>query len=604
VPKPRTRRELLKDLGLASAGSVAAARVLSRGAAAQPAPPSASAPDATLLSHTSTTGVFIPPRGRSFQKFSFDFPEPSVAFGGLEFGFRVFTHENVYGLAAGRLRASRLDGGVDVSCDELIWAGGQERARGRVTATLTRRGDAIECEAAAEMERPIKALAVIVRGVPRGRISAGGAPFFDPRDDEVLLGYPFSGGDLFGPQGNGGLTTPLVLVQPRDAAAIVAVSSLDDRVRTKRVYLQPGEQGYRVEAIVEAEAWRPSNAFRAPAWRIAPATTIAAAAEAHYAHLERAFRIPRWETRADVPDWMRRTALVVTLHGMHYTGYVFNDYARMRTILEWIAARMPAERVLVFLASWDGRYYWDYPAYVPPARLGGDAGFRALVSRARALGFRVMPMFGANSANRNQPAFARVAGAVTTKVDGDRLDLNWVDWDNDRHQDGWLSYMNLGVEAWRRWLNDRIADVIQRYDVDAYFLDIAGGWINDPKADMHDGMRRLVGDLRQRFPRVVGVGEMHYDALLEFIPMYHSFGQTLVADLVQRHARFFQHLSHPAPGRGSTGVHEAGFGRWNPQTLSLSDTALPTLNVVDDTFDRHRGEMDAVIGAAKARASI
>jgi len=611
VPKPRTRRELLKDIGLASAGSIAAGLRgdAAAGRTAVRASPSAEqaagpAADGDVLPRASTTGVFIPPRGRSFQKFSFDFPEPSVAFDGFEFGFRVFTHENVYGLADGRLRTSPIEGGLEIACDELVWAGGQERARGRVTARLTRRGDAVECEAAAEMERPIKAVALVVRGVPRGRISAAGAPFFDPRDDEVLLGYPFSGGDLFGPQGNGGLTTPLVLVQPRDAAAIVALSSLDDRVRTKRVYLQPGEAGYRVEAIVEADAWRPSTTFHAPPWRIARATTIAAAADAHYAHLERAFRIPRWDARPDVPDWMRRTALVVTLHGMHYTGYVFNDYARMLTILEWIASRMPADRVLVFLASWDGRYYWDYPAYVPAPRMGGEAGFRALVSRARALGFRTMPMFGANAANRHQPAFARVAGAFATKVDGDRVDLNWVDWDNDRHQDGWLSYMNLGVDAWRQWLHDRIAAVIERYDVDAYFLDIAGGWINDPKADMHEGMRRLVADLRRRFPRVAAAGEMHYDALLEFIPMYHSFGQTLIADVVQRHARFFQHLSHPAPGRGSTGVHEAGICRWNPQTLSLSDTAIPTLNIVDDTFATCRAEMDAVIQQARARASI
>src|SRR5262249_35617678 len=279
----------------------------------------------------------------------------------------------------------------------------------------------------ASMERPVKAVATIVRGIPRGRISAAGGAFFDPRDDEVLLGYPFSGGDLFGPQGNGGLTTPLVLVQPREADPIVALSSLDDRVRTKRFYLQPGEQGYRVEAIVEAEAWHASNTFEAPALRIARETSIRAAAEAHYAHVERAFHVPRWDSRPDVPDWLRGTALVVTLHGMHYTGYVFNDYARMLAILEWTATRIPAGRVLVFLSSWDGRYYWDYPVYTPASRMGGDAGFRALVTRARALGFRMMPMFGANSANRNQPAFARVADAFTTKVDGDRLDLNWVD---------------------------------------------------------------------------------------------------------------------------------------------------------------------------------
>ena len=590
-----SRRDWLKDVAAAGAGAAFVAA---------PQTPARTPANGTVAAKTSTSDIFVPPRGRSFQKFSFDFPEPSVALDGYEFGFRIFTHENVYGLVAEAMSVRPVDGGFAVECSELVWAGGQQRARGHLSARLAPTPAGVMCTVDAEMGQPIKTVATIVRGVPRGRISAGGASFFDPRDDEVLLGYPFSGGDLFGPQGNGGLTTPLVLVQPPGADAIVALSAEDDRVRTKRFYLQPGASGYRVEALVEAEGWRRSTTLRTPTWRITRAATIAEAAGAHYAHVERAFRLARWDTRPDVPDWMRKTALVVTLHGMHYTGYVFNDYARMLEILRWIATRMPAERVLAFLSSWDGRYYWDYPLYKPADRMGGDGGFRTLIKEAQALGFRMMPMFGANTANREQPMFQQIADAATVKIDGDRFDLNWVDWDNDRHHEGWLSYMNLGVDSWRTWMTQRIADVIDRYGVDAYFLDIVGGWVNNPKADMHEGTRRLVADLRARFPRVTAVGEMHYDALVEFIPLYHSFGQTLVADLVQRHARFFQHLSHPAPGRGSTGVHEAGFGRWNPQTLSLTETAIPTLNIVDDTFDKYRAEMDAVIQAAKARTVL
>ena len=593
-----TRRDLLKAAGAAPFAANLAAQQR----------PRAFAVNGTILKHTSTTGVFVPPRGRGFQKFSFDFPEPSVAFDRYEFGFRVFTHENVYGMSP-RLSARVLDdntGGVDVSCDEFVWAGGQQTAKGQLNARLRPNPDGgpggITCSVAATMDRPVKAIGVVVRGVPRGRISAGGAPFFDPRDDEILLGYPFSGGDLFGPQGNGGLTTPLVVIQPAGGDAVVALSSRDTLVRTKRFYLQPGEDSYRVELLVEAEGWRPEGTVETGTWRIESAASIGAVAESHYAHLERAFAIPRWIDRSDVPDWLRRVQLVVTLHGMHYTGFIFNDYARMKAILQWMATRIEPARVLVFLSSWDGRYYWDYPRYQPADRMGGAAGFASLIKDARTAGFRVMPMFGANTANRNQPGFARIADAATAKIDGDRLDLNWVDWDNDRHQEGWLSYMNLGVDSWRSWLEGRIADAIQRHDVDAYFLDIVGGWVNNPKADMHVGTRRLVENLRRRFPRVVGIGEMHYDAMMAFIPMYHSFGQTLIKDIVQRHANFFQHLSHPAPGRGSTGVHEAGFGRWNPQTLSLSDAAIPTLNVVDDTFETYRNEMDAVIQRAKERA--
>jgi len=101
-----SRRDLLKDLAATGAASALAV-------GAQPHP-FAAAPDGAVVQRTSTDGVFIPARGRSFQKFSFDFPEPSVAFQGFEFGFRVFTHENVYGLAADHLTTRSIDRGLEV----------------------------------------------------------------------------------------------------------------------------------------------------------------------------------------------------------------------------------------------------------------------------------------------------------------------------------------------------------------------------------------------------------------------------------------------------------------------------------------------------------
>ena len=89
-----------------------------------------------------------------------------------------------------------------------------------------------------------------------------------------------------------------------------------------------------------------------------------------------------------------------------------------------------------------------------------------------------------------------IADALTHKIDGDEYNLNWVDWNNDRHQDGWLGYMNLGVDSWRNHLEGRIADMIERYKVDAYFLDIAGGHVNSTNGDMHEGTKRLVMNLK------------------------------------------------------------------------------------------------------------
>ena len=67
-----------------------------------------------------------------------------------------------------------------------------------------------------------------------------------------------------------------------------------------------------------------------------------------------------------------------------------------------------------------------------------------------------------------------------------------------------------------------------------------------------------------------------------FLPVYHAGG----GPRWQKYSRFFSHLSAPAPGRGSSGVHESGFGRFNTETLGLSPNTIPTLQVVDDTFTK------------------
>src|SRR2546430_9731888 len=110
--------------------------------------------------------------------------------------------------------------------------------------------------------------------------------------------------------------------------------------------------------------------------------------------------------------------------------------------------------------------------------------------------------------------------------------------------------MNLGVDSWRRWLTARIADVIDRYGVDAYFLDIIGGWGNNTKADMHEGARALISELRTRYPRGLACGEFLYDALVEFIPLYHLYSPDGVP-----YARFFLPPLHPDPGRRAFAVH-------------------------------------------------
>jgi hypothetical protein len=597
MPDPVSRRTAVKLLSAAGTSALIPSDAIRQAVGSVNAKTSSSQVD--ILPKMSTSDVFIPARGSGYDKFSFDFPEPSVGFGGFQFGFMVFTFENAYGLDASRLQAE-VDGDVmHVTCDGFVWAGGQQQEGGRLEATLRKTGSAVTWDATVSMDRPIKSVTTVIRGIPRGPVAFGGGTHFGrDNDDEMLIGYPFGAGDLWGGNTAGSMGTPLAIVKAADDRYI-AIASRDTRVGAKRFYFQPGPDGYRVEAVAEADGWNQQNKWMVPAWSLATYATPDAAVDAHYDHVASAFHLPAWNARTDVPGWMRNLAMVTTLHGQHYTGYIFNNYARQLDILRWIATQIPADRVMVFLSAWDGRYYWNYPNYQVDARMGGADGFKRLMDGAHQLGFRMLPMFGTNAANRRQPVFKQLQDAAVQKIDGDVLDINWVDWDNDRHQEGWLSYMNLGVASWRKWLAARIAEMITTYGADAYFLDIVGGWMNNTSGDMHAGVRQLVMDLRAKHPDVPCVGEMPYDALLEFIPMYQvGLGR------LQQYGRNFQHLSSPAPGRGSSGVHESGFSRFNAETLSLSPTAIPTLQVVDDTFDKYRDVMAAICAKARERAGI
>src|SRR5947208_13470686 len=287
---PISRRDWLAAVAAAGAGAVVTPQ-----SSVGPAPVGRAEP-VPIFPLTSTSEVFTPSHGRGFMRFSFAFPEPSVEFAGYRFGFLVFTRENAYGLDAGRMTAERTPTGLEIRATGLVWAGGQQSVTGRVTAQLQKRDDFIEWDVTAEMDQPIKAVTSVIRGVPRGQVSAAGNEPFDPRDNELLFGYPFSGGDLFGANTAWGLSTPLVIVQ-RVEGDCIFFSSLDDRVRAKRFFFQPSEQAYRVEAVFEAEGWKDQATLRVPTWRLGPAKTLDEAVKGPPTHPEPTSPPEPWQTR-------------------------------------------------------------------------------------------------------------------------------------------------------------------------------------------------------------------------------------------------------------------------------------------------------------------
>lgn len=538
---------------------------------------------------TSLDGVYAKPRGEAQMKFSYPWPEPSVVFGGLQFAFDIVTFENAYALDPALVTVTRGGDTLRLVASGFTWAGGQEKVAGHLEAQLRRMPDqSLEWQVAVRFGRPVKALKTIVRGLPRGRLSVSAGRWQDLKDDEKIAEYP----DLMG-----GMGTPLVAIEGKER--IWAISALQREVRPARFYFWPGEQGYKVELLYEQAGWDRRGDVQTHRWRIGSAADFDAAVRPHFAHLEQAYAIPPFRSRSDAPDWMKQLGLVLALHGQHWSGRIFNDYARQLEILRWAATKTDPRQTMVFLAGWDGRYYWDYPAFEPDPRMGGEAGFRRLVEEGQKLGYRFLLMFGANIANPAWPGYAGIANARVRTVYGEPMAGNYVDWDGDRKGDASMVFMNLAVESWRKHLSGRISAMVRRYRVDAYFLDICGMWENNPDGDMFLGTRQLVQTLAARHPGVPAVAEMQYDAQMSITPMAHVSRYQQYPRGHFDYVASFSHLSRPAPGSGATGVHEAGYGNYQPVTLEQRD--IPTISFAGDTWDLHRALAEADIATANRR---
>ena len=121
-----SRRDLIKGIGVVGVGGLFPATnpgEANRSSGIGDSHSDISVKDGEITSLTSTSEVFIPPRGRGYMKFSFDFPEPVVQFGEHRFGFLVFTAENAYALDRDKLRVENGANVMTLKCDGFVWAG-------------------------------------------------------------------------------------------------------------------------------------------------------------------------------------------------------------------------------------------------------------------------------------------------------------------------------------------------------------------------------------------------------------------------------------------------------------------------------------------------
>jgi len=528
----------------------------------------------------------------SVNNLSFDPHDPLYDIPGLpgvQWGIQVFTTCNFYSLAADNVQVAATGDGVHLTCSQLSWAGQHQRSEGRVEVELHVEDGVFVWTVQARHHEPIKSIKLMLWGLPESALAKG---WWQPTTDQK---------DVFHPTDN----APLLWRYPwpewltawacaGDANLAICVSIRDPEVRAKRLYVfhPPYAPGEVVELVCEQDAARWGDHFVTPPMRLHVCKSTAeidADFAAHQAFIETAFKLRRWESRPDVPAWLRNTRLVLNLHGQHWTGYVFNTFDRMAETLRFITQYIPGDQLLVYIPGWEGRYYFAYPYYQPGEAMGGAPAFKRLVTTAHDLGTKVMPMFGMHGANTQLYADWRQA-AFNSRTSGYVRFVNFPDWDNDRFGEDDQVFLNPGEPAYRSHLLEQVSTIVNDYQVDGVFLDTSACWFNDPRYNLVEGYRLLTDELHRRHPGLLIAGEGWYDALLNFFPVNQSWlgvdRNYRYPQILTRYARALGHLAEGTPGAGSTGVHEGGFHPAAPQKPTFGH--IPSLGIVDDTLSKYR----------------
>lgn len=525
------------------------------------------------------------------QELSFDPRDPVVEFSGWRCSLQIITFENLYGIAIPV--AAEAGQRLIASASRLTLAGARRSTEGAATMECEGTGDETIVRVEASAPTMIRCLKLILRGLPQGELVGHRWRREPVPPGGVTVHYPQT------------THSPLVMLALADETYLY-FEALDPEgpptVHPRRFTAARRDDGVALELISEAPAAQMSDRASA-SWRIGRTRDPRSIIERHERERAAAFGLGPWESRADVPPWARDVALVAAVHGMHWTGYVFNDYAAMRDTVGYLADRAGGRRVIAFLPGWEGRYYWQYGDYRPEPLLGGDAAFARLAARARERGIMLMPMFGMHCANRDLAGFdGWGAPSEMRSPSGLVFQGNRPDWDTSRaHDPGWQAWLNPGSPPWRQRLLDQISALVTAYDLPAIFFDTTHVYVNDPRHDVYTGMAAVRDELKSRFPDLLIAGEGWYDALGAITPVSHTPAHVPAQwpTLFSRYCRGFLHLATGDLSRGSTGVHEQGTAP--PGEIPDVPYLWPTITLVDGTLEHARSRVDALITEAVRR---
>ncbi|MEC8547499.1 MAG: hypothetical protein VXY19_04165 [Bacteroidota bacterium] len=521
-----------------------------------------------------------------FGTIGYDFKDPYVSFANLNFAVRLSTDNNIYCPNPEDYKIEKKsENQIILKSNTLSAAGGQLISKGFIELKIQRVNDErIKILASASHNSELaKSILVLVKGIDvkymvSEQIQAKGVQEFIDKKG-IRVSYP-----------SRSATMPLVfLTTPNEEWYVL---SKDKKIRRKGFACSYDHLSNEPVFFVshDSDMRKRSRFIQSPFWVLGKNRKREEIVKERCIDLEKYFDIiPYSKKNNNKTRWIDSLKVVTFLHGVHWTGHLFNTYDQMGKQLEWITETIDGSQILAFLPAWDGRYYVKYPEHHPDARRGGSEGLKRFVKKAHGLGVKVVLMFG--GPNLSNFDFLKKNNMMDAglKTPSGHVELqNWLDWNTDLQKETMGLIMNFGHPKYLNYMISKTAELFDTYDVDGIFLDGTLRWQNSPDYSPYEGLIEYTNEIRKKYPEKLVMGEDGYDAIYGLFDLFHtSAGPLGLENYMLRYTRQFYYLAYPAEN-GSAGIHEIGWSG-DSHTIKNAKTefTIPSLSIFNGDLQKY-----------------
>jgi hypothetical protein len=178
-------------------------------------------------------------------------------------------------------------------------------------------------------------------------------------------------------------------------------------------------------------------------------------------------------------------------------------------------AEVPKNSLLYF---WGFHAPFDtaYPNYWPANALGGEDGMTAVVDAAHHFGYRLMPHLNYWGCDGHLPIFENFRGEQVRDRNGVRQG-----WREKGHPA--IEYIRPNCREWRDLMAEVCHRFVERFSVDALFLDQLGLFFDDPGCEFESATQGYTERIQEACPGVVLAGEV-FQERCRSLPIWQVWG--------------------------------------------------------------------------------